>query len=61
MEEDRLERAAREPGAEKAKRSARGEQTQRLVEYRDTLDQPIDQIRTTIFRIEQGRPSPQAP
>ncbi len=37
------------------------EHKDRLVEYMDTLDQTIDQIRSTIFRIERGRPSPQAP
>jgi GAF domain-containing protein len=31
---------------------------ERLVEYMDTLDQTIDQIRATIFRLKQERPSP---
>ena len=38
-------------------RVPRPEQKQRLDEYVETLDQTIDQIRATIFRLKQKRPS----
>jgi GAF domain-containing protein len=39
-------------------RVSRPEQKQRLDEYVETLDRTIDQIRATIFRLKEERPSP---
>jgi signal transduction histidine kinase len=39
-------------------RVSRPDQKQRLDEYIETLDQTIDQIRATIFRLKEERPTP---